>query len=462
MNSLKNLMIIGVLAAVGYGMYVSLQRTNVDSGQSFTAPKLDMSNVRSSTSHSLPLSGSSLPSAGASSLGASGLNATTAPPLAPPPLAPAPTNNSLGTGDPAPAMPYPSANTATSPSNLPEVPPLNPPAGVASSPDATLGTPVPPESAPSLGTPGSATGPSAVPALPSENPTPTGVVRNLAPPPDTAPSDLPSNPSTAGSTATAIATTDPKAADGSLQNTFDAFMDAVRKKLAEDKLAEAQLALSKMYAIPNLPADQAKQITDLLDQLAGTVIYSRQHYLAPPYRTRPGDTIDAIAKKYNVPWQLLAKINGLMPPGASIADTATKDQPLPEGKELKVLKGPFNAVVQLDKRELTLMVQDRYAGRFPIGVGRDIPKLDGEYTVGAKTLNPTYYGPDGINIAPSDPKNPLGGAWIGLTDRIGIHGAADPQSIGRDSNRGTICVGDRDLQDLYGILSVGSRVTIRR
>ena len=72
------------------------------------------------------------------------------------------------------------------------------------------------------------------------------------------------------------------------------------------------------------------------------------------------------------------------------------------------------------------------------------------------------YGPDGITISPNDPKNPLGGAWIGLTDRIGIHGAADPQSVGRDDNRGTICVGDRDLQDLYGILSVGSRVTIVR
>ena len=72
------------------------------------------------------------------------------------------------------------------------------------------------------------------------------------------------------------------------------------------------------------------------------------------------------------------------------------------------------------------------------------------------------YGPDGVNISPSDPKNPLGSAWIGLTDRIGIHGAADPQSVGRDDNLGTICVGDRDLQDLYGILSIGSRVTIVR
>ena len=134
-------------------------------------------------------------------------------------------------------------------------------------------------------------------------------------------------------------------------------MDEVQKKLDEGKLAEAHLALSKLYGNPDLPADQAKQITDLLDQLAGTVIYSRQHYLEPAYLTQPGDTIDKIAQQYNVPWQLLARINGLMPPGAANTDEAAKDQPLPAGKELKVVRGPFDAVVRLDKHELTLMLQ---------------------------------------------------------------------------------------------------------
>lgn len=247
-----------------------------------------------------------------------------------------------------------------------------------------------------------------------------------------------------------------------LQGKFVAFMDAVQKKLDEGKFAEAQLALSTLYGNPDLPPDQAKQITDLLDQLAGTVIYSRKHYLEQPYVTQQGDTLEKIAQKYSIPWLLLARINGLLPPGASSAEGPVKDQPLQPGMQLKVIRGPFEAVVRLDRHELTLMLQNRYAGRFPIGVGRDQPKLDGAYTVCDKTLNPTYYGPDGVVINPNDPKNPLGTAWIGLTDRIGIHGTSDPQSIGRDDNRGTLCVGDRDLHDLYGILSVGSRVIIQR
>ena len=239
-------------------------------------------------------------------------------------------------------------------------------------------------------------------------------------------------------------------------------MDAVRKKLDEGKLAEAHLALSKLYDNPDLPANQAKQINDLLDRLAGTVIYSQKHYLEPAYVTQPGDTLEKVSQRYSVPWQLLAKINGLIAPDVPTIDNTTKDLPLPVNMPLKVLRGPFTAVVRLDRHELTLMVEDRYAGRFRIGIGRDQPKLDGEYVVREKTLNPTYYGPDGLTLNPNDPKNPLGGAWIGLSERIGIHGTSNPQGVGRDDNLGTICVGKRDLQDLYGILSVGSRVTVLR
>ena len=107
-------------------------------------------------------------------------------------------------------------------------------------------------------------------------------------------------------------------------------------------------------------------------------------------------------------------------------------------------------------------MKDCYAGRFKIGVGRDQPKLEGDYTVCLMAPDPPYYGPDGLVVGPGNPKNPLGAAWIGLTAHIGIHGTNDPRGIGRDNNRGYICVGARDLQDLYGILTVGSRVTVVR
>lgn len=268
----------------------------------------------------------------------------------------------------------------------------------------------------------------------------SGDVRNLSPPPTDS-----------------VATEE----DTLLQDKFTAFMEEVRRSLAAGKLSEAHLALSMLYSRPDMPEEQAQQIIGLLDQLAGTVIYSRKHYLEPAYHARGGETIEQIAKQYQVPWQLLARINGLMPPDAANNDR-TKDLPLPDGMELKVLRGPFDAIVNLERRELTLVLQNRYAGRFTIGVGRDQPNIEGMYAVEDKILNPAYNGADGTSIAPDDPQNPLGEAWIGLSGQVGIHGVADARNVSRDDNRGSICVAPRDIQDLFGILSVGSRVKVIR
>ena len=441
MNGLKNLIIIAVLAAVGYGVYVSLSRNNVDTGQPSgvadewpTAPKVELPSRQASPGGPLPLTADSTTSTGTTGLGGGG----TAPPFTPP-LAAGPSGNPPNTtlGTPPAMNPYPSSAPAPAASPTPPpAPPLISTSGSASAPSGTsagLGPPLPPDSA--------AAPPSNPPPPSAQQPSPQGSVRNLTPPPATPVPD-------------AVAPSKPAAGDSLIQSQFNAFMEAVQKKLEAGKLAEVILELSKIYDDPNLPPEMAKQITALLDQLAGTVIYSRQHYLERPYVTQSGETIDSIAEKYHVPWQLLAKINGLMPPDASNADATVADRPLPAGRELKVVRGPFNAVIHLDRHELTLMAGDYYAGRFPIGIGKGQPKLEGEYTVLNKTL--TDDGSNGVS------PNPLGSAWIGLTDRIGIHGTNNPQGIGRDDNPGAICAGDRHLQQLYGILSVGSRVVILR
>ena len=240
---------------------------------------------------------------------------------------------------------------------------------------------------------------------------------------------------------------------------FREMMDEARRRIDEgnERLwAEVLLQLSKVYGNVALSGEESQELADLLGQLAGTVIYSRRHTLEPPHVVQPGESLRQLAHRYNVPWQLLAKINGIRDP----------DQ-LPAGRQIKVLRGPFDAVVHLDRYELVLMLGDYYAGRFPIGIGRDQPRLEGSYVVKEKATRRPYYGPDGI-IDAADPNNPLGKLWIGLTEQIGIHGTNDPKNLRRADNRGTICLGERDVEDVFDILSAenefstGSRVTIRR
>ena len=126
MNLLKNLMILAVLAVVGYGVYVPWSRNNADMGPSSDAPKVDLSNAKPSLTPGGPLAlgGSSNRDSCTSSLGAAPL---TAPPLAGGSLG----NSPMGTTSTTPAAPYPASGSSA-------ISPLAPPPGLSSNnPTAT-------------------------------------------------------------------------------------------------------------------------------------------------------------------------------------------------------------------------------------------------------------------------------------------------------------------------------------
>jgi lipoprotein-anchoring transpeptidase ErfK/SrfK len=125
-----------------------------------------------------------------------------------------------------------------------------------------------------------------------------------------------------------------------------------------------------------------------------------------------------------------------------------------------VLRGPFNAVVDLKNNRLTLFLQGRYAGRFPIGIGRDCIASAGDYEVKSIIENPSYPGAD--RLAGSESSNPFGRYWIDLGNQVGIHGTSDQRSVGRNDGPGCICLKEDDLEHIHDILAVGSKVLIRR
>ena len=231
---------------------------------------------------------------------------------------------------------------------------------------------------------------------------------------------------------------------------FVSTMANVKHLLNQDRLADAHLELSRWHGDPRLSEVEQREVHDLLDQLAGTVVYSHESLVEPPYEVQPGETLQQIADRYQIPWQLLAKINGIADP--------LQVRP---GEKLKVVRGPFSAVVDLNQKHLTLWIESRYAGSFPINVGRDQVAPPGTFEVKDKVENPIYYGPDQV-IGADDPVNPLGERWISLGQQLGIHGSNDPQGPARADERGCIRLSDRDIHDVYDILSVGSKVVIRR
>jgi len=271
--------------------------------------------------------------------------------------------------------------------------------------------------------------------------------QDYSPPADAAP---PIDPAVAENVALASPGTAQEVAPAG-ESFFQTKMVAIEQQLMAGQLAEAHLALSKFYGDSSLTPEEHQRVVDLLSQLAGTVVYSREHLLAPPHVAMAGETLEQVAAKYNVPWQLLAKINGLSGPG-----------PLQPGQQLKVVNGPFHAYVDLEDRQLVLFLDGKYyAGRFPVAFGKEVEPQPGPYTVKNKLEGPTYYG-NQVSYGPGDPQNPLGTRKIELDRQLSIHGTNDPASLDRDDPRGCIRLTPTDAEDVYDILTIGSEVVIQR
>lgn len=206
---------------------------------------------------------------------------------------------------------------------------------------------------------------------------------------------------------------------------------------------------SRWFDDPTLSPEADKAVMDLLDRLAGEVIYSRTHLLEKPHTVGQGESLAMIAAKYGITPELLMKVNG-------IADPLY----LPPGTQLKVVKGPFDALIDKDRRRLTLFLDGMYAGSFLIGLGRERPIPEEYYSVRGKSIDPPYQGPD-VAMSPEDPNNPLGERWIELGGGLGIHGTNDPQNYLSEGGRGMIRLSPRDAEDVFDILTVGSQVIIR-
>lgn len=116
--------------------------------------------------------------------------------------------------------------------------------------------------------------------------------------------------------------------------------------------------------------------------------------------------------------------------------------------------------INLPSRTLSLYVDGVLLKEYPVCVGkRSTPTPQGEYRVVYKTVDPYWINKD--VIVPPGPQNPLGQRWIGITKGIGIHGNNNPESIGTYASAGCIRMYNRDVEELYNVVSINTPVVIK-
>ncbi len=231
---------------------------------------------------------------------------------------------------------------------------------------------------------------------------------------------------------------------------FKTAKEEALKLAADGKLRDALAKLTVYYNHIELTQDERMDLIEMLDALAREVIYSKRHLLEPPFIVNSGETLESIANRYRISPETLASINLMGDSRVVLAST-----------QMKVLKGPFRAEVNLTRGELTMFLNDLYAGRFAISVGKEPTPTEGTYQVVDRRRDRTYYGASSQVIPASDPRNPYGGFWMSLGQDLCIHGSSSVTAP-ELANAGCISLAPLDAKEVYSLLGQGSEVKIHR
>ncbi len=418
MDSLKPLIVLGLLGTIMYGAYSVVQKGpapassgvtfgDAPPGQAIEPPQVTFGGVGdpAGAPPALPIAPPG------------GLDA-----IAPHPLAGAePLHPSAPLSAPSPAAP--AAGLAPAPF------PVEPPPLAASAPLPAAPLPPAPAALPPVafdsGAPGTTIDPLAIAGAGAAA---AGVAGLGAPPP--------------------ASVSDPRGAASS--TAFAAAWADAHEKLTAGRYAEALSVLSVWYDDPALGLEESQRLEDLLGQLAGTVIYSQQDLLLPPHVVAPGDTLPSIAGPLQVPWQLLSKINGVSDPSQLVT-----------GEHLKVVRGPFDAVISLSRRRMSLQVGGNYAGSFPVVLGRQVYDRVGR-SVAVVDIRRPGAAAETSGFAAQVAYAPVAAKSIVLGEGLSIEGVEDPSLVADSASPASVIVSLRDLEDIADILGPGSQVLVRK
>lgn len=303
------------------------------------------------------------------------------------------------------------------------------------------------------------------PLASQEQPGNAGTPPPSTPQRDLAPQQQPAQPTRSSTTATL-----PPASGSSALADLIARADAL---VAQNKPLEARDILNRaLFDRSTLEADR-QALRDRLTRINDALVFSRTvvpgDKLARTYTVGGGDSLAKIAsaEKLDVDWRFIAHVNGISDP-----------RRIRVGQSLKLVKGPFHAVVYKSRFRLDLYADATdsagnrlYIRSFPVGLGEFGSTPVGSFIVRpqSKLINPVWTNPrTGEYFAADNPMNPIGEHWIGLDPaneasasytQYGLHGTIDPGSIGQEKSMGCVRLGSEDIALLYGLL-VDTRSTV--
>lgn len=236
-----------------------------------------------------------------------------------------------------------------------------------------------------------------------------------------------------------------------------------QQALAQIRSSVAAKSLIKARAQCYQALDQCKEpsvVTDV-ERLLGQINMNLLLTPAPmpekvEYVVKAGDSLERIAKKFGTTVELIRKSNALKAPM------------LHPGDRLRIFKAVLTLTVSKNRNDILLKANDRFFKRYQAGTGQYGKTPTGTFTISEKIIEPPWWRPDGNMIPFGDKENVLGTRWMTLTpvkgtpsvSGYGIHGTWESDTVGKQASAGCVRLVNSDVEELFMLVPVGTRVVI--
>jgi len=229
---------------------------------------------------------------------------------------------------------------------------------------------------------------------------------------------------------------------------FEKLYSQAKKLISEGSLLEAKKIYRRLIQkFPNNP-HLSKLESELWDLNIKILFSPLKDEYSTIYEVQPGDTLSSIARKFHTTVALIKRSNNL---------TSNIIRP---GQRLKVLTAKVSIIVDKSQNKLFLKINDEIFKVYPCSTGKFNSTPTGKFKIINKLVDPVWFKAGAI-VPPESPKNILGTRWLGLDLKgYGIHGTTQPQTIGKQVTQGCIRMYNKDVEELFDIVPVGTEVMI--
>lgn len=235
-----------------------------------------------------------------------------------------------------------------------------------------------------------------------------------------------------------------------------ALSDLAQRSLAaarqpQAKPLQALRAMTRAY-VATVDARSRRDLRQEALGLSERALSDKGSPLFSEYRVKRGDALSRIARRFKTDYRTIKRYSGM------------KRDSLQIGQRLRIPKRHPEVVIFKGDFELLIVLEGCLVQAFDVATGKNGKTPEGRFTIGTKTVNPTWYSPAGKVYKFGSPENILGTRWLAFknTDEhkgFGIHGTKFPESIGTEASMGCIRMRNAEVEVVYDY--VPSRTQVR-